>query len=479
MDAFAILRAFGALALIIAAAALAVGGVAALQGDTALASGFVLSAAVSVFIGASMRIMASGRTTHAGVREALAFAILAWTLAPALAAAPFYFAGSGSALHAYTDALSAVTTTGLPPFFARGGAPDAAILWWNLLQWAGGGATVLTALVILATVNLGGAGLHRSPLFTLEPDRLFDRFAPVGRAVFVVYALGTGLSFALTWPTAGDAGIAASVALAGVATGGLLLPNGGTTLAGAPLGLIVAACVPLMFGAFNFALHWDVVRGRGPRGYLADGESRALLVFFGVSALVVAVASGANGAAELLRAGAQGLTLATTAGWDVGGAGAGALSAPLILVLVIIGGSPTSTAGGVKLVRVTLLARQASAELRRLANPSAIHELRFRGKTLPSRAIMSMLAAVLAYAVGLAALIIAFGAANVEFEVALAAAGAALTNAGPALYLIAGADAWSTFDNSAGLITFCVGMILGRVEVFAACAIFVPTFWRN
>jgi len=479
MDAFAILRAFGSLALAIAAAAAVVGGIAALQGDNVMASGFLLTTAINVFVGASMRIMASGRPARAGVREALAFALLAWTLAPALAAPPFLFAGSGGALHAYTDALSAATTTGLPPFFARDGASDAAILWWNLLQWFGGGATVLTALVVLATVNLGGAGLHRSPLFTLEPDRLFDRFAPVGRAVFAVYAAGTAFSFMLVWPTAGDAGVAASVALAGVATGGLLLPNGGATLIGAPLALVVAACVPLTFGAFNFALHWDVVRGRGVRAYFSDAESRALLVFFAIAALVVAVASGAGDAAEYLRAGAQGLTLVTTAAWDVGGGGALALSAPLILALVIIGGSPTSTAGGVKLVRVTLLARQASAELRRLANPSAVHELRFRGKKLPSRAIMSMLAAVLAYAFGLAVLIIAFGAADVEFEVALAAAAAALTNAGPALHLATGADAWSAFDNNAGLATFCFGMILGRVEVFAACALLVPAFWRT
>jgi len=92
---------------------------------------------------------------------------------------------------------------------------------------------------------------------------------------------------------------------------------------------------------------------------------------------------------------------------------------------------------------------------------------------------LSMLAAVLAYAFGLAVLIIAFGAADVEFEVALAAAAAALTNAGPALHLATGADAWSAFDNNAGLATFCFGMILGRVEVFAACALLVPAFWRT
>lgn len=475
MDLFAILRAFGGLTLIIAIAAALTGLVAAAQGDAGLASGFAITAAGAGFLGGSMRIMAAGRAPRAGVREALAFALLAWTLAPAIAAPPFLFAGAPNFGAAYADALSAATTTGAPAFFAQNGAPGAAILWWNLLQWAGGGATVLTALVVLASANLTGAGLHRSPLFTLEPDRLFDRFASVGRAVFLVYGLGTAAAFIALWATGEGAGTAAAVAMAGVSSGGLLLPDGATTLAAHSTLFVVLAAAPLVFGAFNFALHWDVLRGRNPGVYFTDGEARALVIFFLAALAASVVATGVGDAERAARAGVEGLSLAATGAWDTGGA---ALSAPFILAFVIIGASPVSTAGGIKLMRIVLLARQAGGELERLAHPSAVRELRFRGKVLPPNAIMSLLAYVLAYVFALAVLMIAFGAAEAPFEVALAAAGAALSNAGPVITLAAGPDAFSYIAEGPALAIFCAGMILGRLEVFAACAVIAPAFWR-
>ncbi|MGD2133931.1 MAG: potassium transporter TrkG [Maricaulaceae bacterium] len=485
MDLISISKTTGAVALLIAVAAMPFGLLAGAQGDLDAAAGFAFTAGVGLFVGGALLIITHGRRGRGGVREAVAFAVLGWTIAPALAAPPF-IAAAGGVLQGYADALSAASTTGVAPFFAAeaaeggGRASGPLIAWWNLLQWAGGAATVMTALIVLASINVSGAGLHRSPLFTLEPDRLFERFEPVGRAVLAVYALGTAAAFILIWAAGAPLGEAATMALAGVSTGGLLLPNGGTSLETASPLVAGAGCLALLFGAFNFALHYDALRGRGARVYLADAEARALAVFFALAVIATIFATRAVGFDEVARAGASGIALASTSAWNFGSFHGLSHLAPLALALVIVGGSPASTAGGVKLMRIVLLTRQAVSELDRLAMPSSVRELKFRGKTLPSDAVMSMLAYVVAYAVGLGGLIVAFGGAGAEFPVAAAAAAAALTNAGPALALVEGPEAaGALLSTTSGLSIFCAGMVLGRLEVFAVFALLTPSFWRG
>lgn len=436
-------------------------------------------AATAAFVGMALWLTAMGRRQASGAREALLAAGLAWTTAPALAAIPFLWgAAADGFVRAYFDAVSALTTTGFAPIYAGEEGSGALILWWGGLQWLGGFAAILSALMVLGALNLSGPSAPSSTLFTVDAERLIGRSAAVAPQAALIYAIVSLVVFlgALAWGA--RAGEALSLAFASVSTGGLVLPDGRAATAGLPLGALAFAMFGLLFGALSFGLHWEAARGRSLIAYLRDPEARAIAALALSAAALAALGSGRTDPYGLFAAGLEGASLAFTAVWPAE-AQTPALAAVTVLALIFIGGSPVSTAGGVKMIRLLLLFRHGEDELRRLVHPSSVHESRFRGRPLGGRLVEALLLAVLCQVLlvgGLATSLALFGA---DMQGAVAAAAAAASNAGPALAMAGGERADAALASAPAQIAACIGMIAGRMEMLACVALLAPSFWAR
>lgn len=472
-----IARAFGIALLGLAAAAGVFAAGSALAG--ASGTGFGLTAVTAGFLGGAMLALTYNRFAGAGgVREAVAFLLLAWSLTPVLACLPFYAATPEAGFtRAYADAVSAMTTTGFTPYFVGRASGEAGlILWWNVLQWLGGGGALMAAVIVLAALDVGGPGVYRSAFLTLNPDRIFERFVVVGRAAISLYALAA-LAAATGFLLTGVGPLtAACAAMAAVSTGGLLLPGGSTTLAGLPALALLPAAAGVLFGAVNIALHFDVARARG--SYWRDPDTRAVAGAAMVVAAVTAVVAVGMGQSAW-RGAFEGLALIATAGWDAGAGATAALAPAAIFAAVFIGGSPLSTAGGVKAIRLVLLFRHVAAEMRRLAHPSSVAPVRHGEREIGAQASMGLFLHILAFAAAYGVIAIALAATGLDFMTAFAGGVAAVTNAGPVLSLAAPGGAPYTQWSEAALWISVPAMILGRVEILAALAALSPGFWRR
>ena len=60
-------------------------------------------------------------------------------------------------------------------------------MWRGLVQFFGGIVVTTFAIVILATLNLTGTGIHRSLLFTYQHEDLYARVIAIGLIVTGVY----------------------------------------------------------------------------------------------------------------------------------------------------------------------------------------------------------------------------------------------------------------------------------------------------
>jgi len=100
--------------------------------------------------------------------DALAFLLLFWLIMPVLFALPYVTSQAvpGFAT-AYFEAVSAVTTTGASTLMAAD-LSQTLLLWRSLLQWIGGVSAATFAVVILASLNLSGTGVHRSRLWRAD-----------------------------------------------------------------------------------------------------------------------------------------------------------------------------------------------------------------------------------------------------------------------------------------------------------------------
>ena len=409
--------------------------------------------------------------------DAMVFLILFWVAVPFLGALPFLMLdATDSWTIAWFESVSAITTTGASTLVPET-LPRALIVWRSLLQWFGGVVVATFAVVILASLNLMGTGIHRSMLFTLRKGELFSRLIAIGRIVAGIYALIAAIGFVVIGVLGAAPFDAFNLALTGVATGGLTPRSGPVSEYISPAAATALAVVCLL-GAASIAAHWDLFRARSLselRRFLRNVEFRALLAIFAGLALMGFAYTGFRHFGTVTLEAAY---LASTAGYDYDVIGLELLPPVVLIAVALIGGSALSTAGGLKIIRLLLLIQHFRVDLQRLTHPSRVKPVLFRGRTLADSAFLSVWMYFLGYTLAFGVGTVLLGTAGLPYDVAVPASAASLANIGPLLGANMLLTGWADFTDGQ-LVTSGVLMLVGRVEVLALLALISPRIWRN
>ena len=409
--------------------------------------------------------------------DALIFLVLFWMTVPVLGALPYLMLGAtDSALVAWFEAVSAFTTTGASTLTPEE-LPRALIVWRSLLQWFGGVVVATFAVVILASLNLTGTGIHRSMLFTLRKGELFYRLIGIGRVVAGLYTLIVVIGFIVISVLGAAPFDAFNLALTGTATGGLT-PRSGPLASYISGPSAVALAIVCILGAASVAAHWDLFRVRTVRElrhFLRNVEFRALIAVIVGLALI---GSAYTGFRHFTTVSLEAAFLATSAGYDYTVIGLELLPPAALITVALIGGSALSTAGGLKLIRLLLLFRHFRVDVQRLTHPSRVKPVRFRGRTIADSAFLSVWMYFIGYTLLFGVGTVVLGTLGLPFDVAVPSAAASLANVGPLLEMNMTLTAWRDFTQ-AQLSASAVLMLIGRVEVLAILAVISPRIWRN
>jgi trk system potassium uptake protein TrkH len=438
---------------------------------------FSVLAIVVALVGGVAVLTTKDTPTLENTREAIIFIVLFWLIIPFFACLPYLSLGVSSDLnHAYFEAVSAVTTTGASTLIPEE-VPRAILLWRALLQWSGGVIVATFAVVILAALNLSGIGVHRSIFFTLKKGELFTKLLDIGRLITFLYgvvALVCAVLLVLFGTPIFDA---VCLSLTAVSTGGLTPRSG--ELAGyvSGLGAFVLAFTCLL-GAANVSLLWDVLRRRNIsalRELVLNVEHRGsfviVVVFFVVSFLYL-------GHMHVHTAAVEAAYMASTAGFDYQVMGVDIMPSSIMIALVLIGGSALSTAGGIKIIRMLLLLRHLRTDFDRMSHPSRVVPVKFQGQIVDDDTFLSVWMYFFGYTLVFALGIMALGATGTDFQYAVTASAAALSNTGP--LLMAAHPEYTYSDmHSVSLSVLTVVMLFGRLEVLAMFAVMTPNLWKN
>ncbi len=153
---------------------------------------------------------------------------------------------------------------------------------------------------------------------------------------------------------------------------------------------------------------------------------------------------------------------------------------PLLPVLLIfisfIGGCAGSTGGGMKVIRILLLLKQGMREIMRLIHPNAQFAVKLGKKPVENRIIEAVWGFLSAYIAVFIAMLLILMATGIDQVTAFSAVAATLNNLGPGLGEVAQNYAEI---NSFSKIILCLGMLLGRLEIFTLLVIFTPVFWQR
>ena len=410
---------------------------------------------------------------------------MVWLVLPAYSALPLMFlVPEITWFKAYFEAMSALTATGATALSGLDHLPVSVNIWRCFLQLIGGLGIMLLVVAVLPMLGLGGMQLYKTETPGPMKDTKFTpRIAETARGLWGVYFLFSGACLlAYRW-----AGMSWADAFMHMCT---TMGLGGFSSYDASFGhfnspmIEWVAIVFMTLAGISFVRYFVVLRSRSILPISNDREIRTYLgvllaATLLVTALLLAHGVYADGLEALRISAFHVVSLATTTGYAATDYAQWPVFAPILLMFLgCFASCAGSTGGGIKMVRMVLLVKQARRELVRIIHPRVINPVTLGGAVIPMSVMTAVLGFMLIYGgatMGLSMLLLLSG---MDIVTAFSAVIATVNNIGPGLGQV------GPSGNFGGLNPFQLGvlsfaMLLGRLELLSVLVLFSSHFWRK
>lgn len=471
----------GVVILVIGAGILVSAGVSALYGDPDVPA-LLISAAIAIGVGAPLYWFTRLTSrTQIGYREGFLSVGLGWIAAMIFGAVPFMVYGVFGPVDALFESMSGFTTTGASVLtdYAQ---PHGVMFWRSLTHWFGGMGIIVLFIAVLRPLGAGAMRLFSAESPGPVAERLTPRIRDTARNLWLIYTGITLLQVVLLVAFGMGPFDAFCHAFATMGTGGFSTQE---VSVGAyhslPLELVIVVFMWVAGG--NFALYYAVVRGQ-PRKLYRSPEFLAYTGIMAVSVVAIALSliiskshfSLGHAFRESLF---QVASVQTTTGFATADFNLWNSFAKLLLVLLMfVGGCAGSTAGGLKVARILILAKSSRHELTRQMHPQAVLPLKVGGRVVPESIGRNVLGYLVIYLLVFLAGSLLVSMTHVDLVTATTSVAATLNNIGPGLELVGPMVNYSFMDPFAKIVLI-VMMVVGRLELFAILLPFTRAFWRR
>lgn len=358
--------------------------VAIICGEYDMVPHFIIAASIA-FISSNIILYFSRTEKEMELKHAMCVAALAWIFAMLLSAVPLWTTGAtGSYLDANFDAMSGFTTTGLTLVTDIDHLPYSVNFYRHFLQFVGGVGIIVITLMVLAKSEVGFVSVFRSEAREegIRPSIVRTSRIILGIALTFVI-LGTIL-FAVVGVWEG-AGIGTSISdglnysMAAFSTGGFA-PHSQSVLFYHSGGYEVVAMIIFLIGSFNFVFHYVVLGGRR-REVIKNIEIRTIFITLMISTFVIAISllsSNVYSSSPVLfrKAFFQAVSAHTTTGFGTVYPAQISGEWPSVAIfamatIMLLGACANSTGGGIKAIRVGMIAKTFIREVKRIFLPKS------------------------------------------------------------------------------------------------------------
>ncbi|NOR19041.1 MAG: potassium transporter [Xanthomonadales bacterium] len=445
---------------------------------------FLVSAVILFIIGMAIFLPVRQVRDELRLRDGFLIVTACW-LALALAGAlPFLLLMQPeiSYVDAFFESMSGLTTTGATILTNIDTLPRGLLYYRQQLQWLGGLGIVVLAVAILPMLRIGGMQLYRAETpGPMKDSKLTPRITETAKALWLIY-LGITVLCALAYWLGGMTFFdAVGHAFSTVAIGGMSTHDEGFAWFNNPELEIIATFFMVVAG-INFAIHFTSWKRASAQPYFQDPELKvyaSLLLGFAVLTTIALYMHGTYGSiSESARyATFQVVSIMTTTGFSTTDFSIWPGFIPIMLICIaFIGGCAGSTCGGMKVIRIMLLYKQAIREIQRLVHPHAVIPVKIGGRKTSPSVMDAVWGFFFLYVASFVMITIALNGVGVDPVTAYAAAAACITNLGPGLGDVSAN--YASLNSTAKLI-LSFAMLMGRLEIFTLLVLFSPTFWRD
>jgi len=433
--------------------------------------------------GAVLWLLTRKAERNIGKREGYIIVTVAWLVISLFGSLPYLISNAiPDFTNAFFETISGFTTTGASILVDIESLPKGLLFWRSLTHWIGGMGIIVLSVAILPILGIGGMQLFvaEMPGTGITPDKLHPRITQTAKRLWLIYVILTFVETMLLLLGGMDLFDSLCHSFATMATGGFSTQN--TSIAGySPYIQYVIVFFMIMAGT-NFTLHYLGMHGKVKEVWKNEEFRYYILFTFGFVFLITIFIlwySGIGAEKAFRDSLFQVVSIVTTTGFVT----SDYLIWPgnlwiFIFLLMFIGGSAGSTAGGIKIARQILLLKNSALEFKRMIHPKAVIPVRFNGRAVPRDIIHMNMAFFLFYILIFFAGTFIMTLLGLDFDTAIGATIASLGNIGPGIGDVGPADNYNSLPEAAKWLSAFL-MLLGRLELFTVIILFSPSFWKK
>lgn len=450
-------------------------GVSAVYGFDSAFSPLLLSAIITMLFGMFPLIFVR-RGKDINTREGLAILLLAWVLCCLFGMLPYVlWGGEFSLINAWFESASGITTTGATILNDIEALPAGLLFWRSSTHYIGGLGVVVFIMMILPSIGSVRFRMSKMEVMDVSKDNyhyVSDKYVKVVVTVYLCLTVAAFLLLLLAGMPAFDA---INHAFSVVATGGFSTRNL-SIAAYDSVGIEMVLMLFMVLSSLHYGLIYASVATRTPKVFKNAVTKFYLGTLAVISVLIAAslVISGIeSNPAQSLRISffevistmsTSGFAIADTNGWPV-------FATLLMMIAMMQCGCSGSTTSGMRSDRVLILLNGIKAQVRKMAHPNAVIQVR-SGNTVIDRELMSSVSMfVIIYLVLSFIFSLIYSIFGFDLLESIGISIAMMSNVGPAFGSV---GTMANFSAVPALAKFIMGlqMIIGRLGVYSVLMVF-------
>jgi trk system potassium uptake protein TrkH len=414
------------------------------------------------------------------LQQAFLLTALSWLSIAIFGSLPFIFSDLNfSFVNAFFESMSGITTTGSTIISNLDEMPKSILLWRAILQWLGGIGIIIMAITLMPIMNVGGMQLFKISNND-SSEKILPKSKEIALRLIYIYTFLT-LLCGLTYKAFGMSFFdSLTHSMTTIATGGFSNYNESIGFFNS-VSIEISAMIFIILGSLPFIAYIKFISG-DKKIIFNDVQIKTFFKIIIASIIILSIYLFVSGAADLnLRSiffnvisilTGTGYVNAEFDTW-------GSFTLILFLGLMFIGGCAGSTTCGIKIFRIQILYLFVANQLKKIIYPKGVFILKYDQNPIDNKFISSIISFIYMYLVIFFILTALLSLTGLDFVTSISGAATSISNVGPGLGSVIGPNGdFSTLpDVSKWILT--LGMILGRLELFAILVLFLPSFWRN
>jgi len=443
-------------------------------------SSFFGASIVTIVFGALFFLANIDHDRKVNLQQAFLLTALSWLSVAVFGSLPFIFSSMEMSItDAFFESMSGITTTGSTIISNLENAPKGILLWRAILQWLGGIGIIVMAITLMPIMNVGGMQLFKISSND-SSEKILPKSKEIALRLIYIYSALTAVCAISYWVFGMGKFDSLTHSMTTIATGGFSNYNQSIGYFNS-IYIEISSMIFIILGSIPFIAYIKFLNGN-KKIFTNDTQIKSFLKIIILSVIILSfylvLTNNENYSFRSIFFNTISILTGTgyvNAEFDSWGS----FPITIFLALMFIGGCAGSTTCGVKIFRIQILYLFILNQLKKIIYPKGVFLIKYEQNSVDEKFVASIISFIFFYFVIFFILAALLSLTGLDFITALSGAATSISNVGPGLGPIIGpnGDFSSLPDISKWVLS--VGMILGRLELFAILVLFLPSFWKN